>query len=182
MSVTSPHWISRAELQSGDDAVLAEWSERLMRGLAEEPDCDAFLKQLLPELSAEFSAQACQWWMRGEQWTLLAQSGRQSNDAFDLSWRDDVLDREEAVCSTHGGLIWLVVPIHNGGRITGILALGGKSIDEERAVTAWQAAQMLAEAVELCHHLSEDRHFAARLKSILDVSVAFANAPNTKSL
>ncbi|MBD3675061.1 MAG: sigma-54-dependent Fis family transcriptional regulator [Planctomycetaceae bacterium] len=182
MSVTSPHWISRAELQSGDDAVLADWSERLMRGLAEEPDCEAFLKQLLPELSAEFSAQSCQWWMRGEQWVLRAQSGRQSDDAFDLTWRDDVLDREEAVCSAYGSLIWLVVPIHRGGRITGVLALGGKSIDDERAVAAWQAAQMLAEAVELCHHLAEDRVFAARLKSILNVSVAFATAPSTESL
>jgi len=182
MSVTSPHWISRAELQSGEDAVLADWSERLMRGLYEEPDYHALLKQLMPEFSAEFSAQSCQWWMRGEQWTLLANSGRQSEDAYDLSWRDDVLDREEAVCAAHLGLIWLVVPIHSGGRITGVLAFGGKSLDDERAVTAWQAAQMLAEAVELCQRLSEDRSFAARLKSILDVSVAFATAASTESL
>ena len=182
MSVTSPHWISRAELQGGEDAVLADWSERLMRGLFEEPDCHSLLKQLLPELSAEFSAQSCLWWMRGEQWSLLASSGRQADDAFDLTWRDDVLDREEAVFAAHLGLIWLVVPIHRGGRITGVLALGGKSIDDERAVTAWQAAQMLAEAVELCERLSEDRTFSARLKSIIDVSVAFASESSTESL
>jgi Nif-specific regulatory protein len=182
MSVTSPHWITRSDLQHGEEAVLADWSRRLIQGLQEEAGCHELLKQLLPELSAEFSAQCCQWWERHPDWTLHAHSGRQSEGMLDLHWRDEVLDREEAVCSAHGGLLWLLMPIRRQGRVTGVLALGGKSIDEERAVTAWQAAQMLADAVHLCEDFAGHRRFAEKLRSILDVSVAFATAPTTQAL
>lgn len=182
MSVTSPHWISRSDLQHGEEAVLADWSRRLLQGLQEEAGCEELLKQLLPEFSSEFSAQSCQWWERRPEWKLVAHSGRQNDDMLDLHWRDEVLDREEAVCSAHNGLFWLMVPVRRQGRVMGVLALGGKSIDEERAVTAWQSAQMLADAVQLCERLSGDRKFAERLRSILDVSVAFATAPNTEAL
>ena len=64
MSITTPHWITRSDLQHGDEAVLADWSRRLMQGLQEEAGSEELIKQLLPELSAEFSAQCCQWWER----------------------------------------------------------------------------------------------------------------------
>ena len=131
MSSMTLHWIDRSEFNIADeDSALADWSARLNGAIAEEADPESILKQLLPELTGEYSAQCALWWERRPEWRLLIQTGRRTDESFDLALRDEVLDRESAVLFHHAGLVWVMLPISERA----VIAFGGKSLDEEQAV------------------------------------------------
>ena len=133
MSASPIRWITRSDLRrSGEESVLADWTERLMASLSEKSTVDDYLKSLLLELSAEFSALTTGWWERRPAWTLLSRTGRQPSTELDLSLREDVLDREDAVVFSQEDVTWLMFPVTGAG----LIALGGKTFDEERSTTA----------------------------------------------
>ncbi|HUG19622.1 MAG TPA: sigma-54-dependent Fis family transcriptional regulator [Planctomycetaceae bacterium] len=149
-----------------------------MNALCEKSQVNEYLKSMLLELNAEFSALSAFWWERRPAWTLICHTGRQTASEIDLALREDVLDREDAVVFSHEDLRWLMFPVDDSG----LIVLGGKSFDEERATSAWRMGQMLAASLTLFRRIQHDHRFTDRLRETLDVSVRFSVAENTEQL
>jgi transcriptional regulator with GAF, ATPase, and Fis domain len=179
MLESSLHWITHSELRgSGEESVLADWSDRLLQSLRESPDPGEYVKPLLLELSAEFSALSTAWWERAPEWRMLCRTGRSSESEIATELREEVLDREEAVLFSRDKSRWMMFPVED----VGVIAMGGRSFDEERAATAWRMGRLLGGALALFRKIQCEQRHADRLKATLDVSARFSAAEDTTQL
>ncbi|MEZ6044325.1 MAG: hypothetical protein R3C11_01820 [Planctomycetaceae bacterium] len=109
----SARWMSWRGLRWNSDleqlGSIFQFCDRMLQFLTESKTTDQFLKQLLPEMATEFSAQRICLWERTPKWELVTELGRAGSEETDFRQFEETLDRGEACFNAAGAAKSLVV-------------------------------------------------------------------------
>src|SRR6516164_3745078 len=102
LAVSIPEWQPWSNLpclaHGAPGAAEIQLCLRLVEAAAQAEECSAFLRQELPEIASEFSAQWAGIVRRGSEWETLAEFGRFPLEALPHRFLTEVLDREAGGC------------------------------------------------------------------------------------
>ncbi|MCA9042546.1 MAG: hypothetical protein KDA65_19480, partial [Planctomycetaceae bacterium] len=149
----SSRWMSWRGLRWNSDldqmGSIVQFCDRMLQFLCETSTSEDFLKQLLPEMATEFSAQRICIWERTPKWELLTELGRAGSNETDFRQFEEILDRGEACFSSQGSVPALMVPLEIGAGTSLVLVMEGSRIDSNMLESAVACGRFLAHCLHL---------------------------------
>ncbi|WP_144998165.1 sigma-54 interaction domain-containing protein [Polystyrenella longa] len=149
----SPRWMSWRSLRWNSEmeqlGSIVQFCDRMLQFLCDSSTSDEFLKQLLPEMATEFSAQRICLWQRTPKWKLLTELGRAGSDEPDLRQFEEILDRGESSFNAQGTVPSLMVPLEMGAGNSLVLVMEGNRVDSSMLESSVACGRFLSHCLQL---------------------------------
>jgi transcriptional regulator with GAF, ATPase, and Fis domain len=146
-----------------------------------------FLKQALPEIASEFSAQWAVLLRRSLEWERLGEFGRQPVENLPNRFFSESLDRDnagwtalESAGSTGQGIC--VAPLRKTGQGAELLVLSGRGLSAKALPAFYAAARALEYGVEAARKRDSLLRRVDRLRSTLKIASQLGTARDTQEL
>jgi Nif-specific regulatory protein len=163
---------------------------RLLESALGAESTSSYLRQELPEIASEFSAQWVAVLQRGPEWERLGEFGRQPLEALPLRFFTDALDRDAAgsvlLENPAGGSApgWQVcaAPLRKGGESGTVLVICGRGLSSRPLVPLLTVARALGFGLEVTRHRDESAARVQRLRATLRIASQLGSARETRPL
>jgi transcriptional regulator with GAF, ATPase, and Fis domain len=187
--MTGTRWLNWGDLPwlaRGSQAVELDVCLPLLDRLREVGSVQAYLKDSLPELAAEFAANWVAVLHRTTDWQRIQEFGRQPIEQLPTSMLAEVLDRD-AGCFTHidnpsGVPVGLIaVPVRRAGSPE-LLVIAGKGLHEAALPLAMAAGRTLGLSLDVIRRVEGSGRRIERLRSTLAIASQLTIARETRTL
>jgi len=174
-------WFSRSD--SGGN--IWQLSDRLQSAALEIGETKALLRQVLPEIAAEFS---CQWagvLQRSPEWIAAGEFGRHPLPTLPQSFMDETLDRDSAgwaALDEPAGWTIVTVPLSVTNWPPALLMLAGRNLPQQVLAGALAAGRGLALALANVVAKAANLRRIENLRSIIEVASSFAGMRESRPL
>jgi Nif-specific regulatory protein len=180
------NWGDLPWLARGSQAVELDLCLPLLDRLREVHGVQAYLKDSLPELAAEFAANWLAVLQRTTDWQRVQEFGRPPIDPLPTSLLADVLDRDAGcfvtVDSAAGVPVGLVaVPVRRAGAPE-LFVIAGKGVHDSVLPLAMAAARTLGLGLDVIRRVEGSTRRIERLRSTLTIASQLTIARETRAL
>ncbi len=191
-AVSQPDWLAWASLpwlaRSAPGGAELQLCLRLIESASRFAGSTDLLKQELPEIASEFSAQWVGLVRRGPQLETIAEFGRQPLDALPQGFLSEALNRDAAGCmsadaqTSGGGWLYSAAPLYKGGEFGELLVLCGRALGPKSLPGVLVAARGLGWALEVTRRREVLGRRIDRLRTTLQIASQLGAARETRPL
>lgn len=192
-AVSQPVWQQWSALpwlaHGSGGGVAAQLGLRLLESGASATGSDAYLRQELPEIASEFSAQWVAVLHRGAEWERLGEFGRQPVDSLPLRFFTEALDRDaagvvslEPTTGSAGGWMVAAAPLQRGGQAGDLLVVCGRGLGAKLLPALLAISRALGWGIEVTRLRDRSAVKIERLRATLRIASQLSSARETQPL
>ena len=137
------------------------------------------LKEIVADIGAEFGAPSCGVFVRGHEWSALAERGEVPREMPNTLF-SDVVDKDAAACIEIDGQTTILTPTASADQH--VLALSGPRLATDQMTDALATGRVLGKQLDHLSQLDSSQRHIERLRTTLEISRTFAGEKETQAL